>query len=156
MSVKIDGVNRFRGFEPVSYAPKDIEMPKRKTKFSAAYDFVLPETVTVGAKCFSKMIPLYVKCYMQKDECLELFIRSSIATKKHCWLPTSVSVVDSDYYNCEENEGNIFIVIYNADDEPHTFESGERIVQGKFSQYLVVDNDNADEERKGGAGSTGR
>lgn len=60
-----------------------------------------------------------------------------------------------DFYNNKDNEGNIAIALYNYGDEPVTLEPMERVAQGIFQKYLIVDYDNATRTRTGGIGSTG-
>ena len=54
------------------------------------------------------------------------------------------------------NEGHIFAQMKNITDQPVTLEVGERIVQGVFMPFLIVDGDEADGVRTGGFGSTGQ
>lgn len=145
---------RVRGFERVSYAPKDTILPKRKTKHSAGYDFYLPCDVHIPAKGFSKIINTGVKAYMPAGEVLMLYIRSSIGLIKHVTLANNTGIIDSDYYNNKDNEGNIGLVLQNNGDQPVDFKKGERIMQGVFLNYGVIDDDNVTHERKGGIGST--
>ena len=66
--------------------------------------------------------------------------------------------VDADYYNNEENEGHIFIALWNRGTQPAVIEAGERIAQGIFQKYLTADDDmaGAGARRQGGFGSTGK
>ena len=91
---------------------------------------------------------------MPSDEFLAIYIRSSIGIKKHLMLNNSVAVIDSDFFNNKDNEGHIIIALYNYGDEPVTLEPFERVAQGVFQKYLIVDDDNATQERIGGIGST--
>lgn len=147
---------KVRGFELVSYAPADIKLPTRKTVGSACYDFYLTSDVKISAHGFTKIIPTYIKAYMPLDEVLLLHIRSSVGILKHITLANSTGIIDSDYYNNEENEGNIGLVLQNNSDKPVTFAKGERIMQGMFVKYGVADDDCTTGERKGGTGSTGK
>ena len=61
-----------------------------------------------------------------------------------------------DFYSNVSNDGNIGICLYNYGKEPQTIEQGERIAQFAFLPFLVADNCNSKEERKGGFGSTGK
>ena len=151
---------KVRGFELVSNAPEDTKLPTRKTEGSACYDFYLTEDVTVmpcwlQAFMKPKIIQTYIKAYMPKDEVLLLYIRSSVGLLKGITLGNNVGVIDTDYYNNEENEGNIGLVLVNRGWLPIKFKKGDRIMQGMFVKYGVVDNDNTTGERKGGTGSTG-
>ena len=101
------------------------------------------------------LVPTGIKAYMQEDEYLQLANRSSNPLKHFLVLPNGVGVVDSDYYNNEENEGHIMIALLNFGNEPVTLEKGERVAQGIFSKYLITNDDDATGVRTGGIGSTG-
>ncbi|MDD3192139.1 MAG: dUTP diphosphatase, partial [Bacilli bacterium] len=103
-----------------------------------------------------KQVATYVKAYMQKEEHLQLHIRSSLALKRHLRLVNGVGIIDSDYYNNEDNEGHIFIALENCSDQTIIIEKGERFVQGIFLPYLVTDTDDVSRQRNGGLGSTGK
>lgn len=59
-----------------------------------------------------------------------------------------------DYYSNEDNDGNIGIYLKNISDDIQYLHKGDKIVQGIYMKYLTVDNDNTQEIRKGGFGST--
>ena len=143
-----------RGFEPVKNAPADTILPKRATKHSAAHDFCLPCNVIIGPKTYSEPIALNVKAYMQGDEVLHLYIRSSLGVKKRLLLANGTGVIDSDYYSNEDNDGNIYITLYNNGIAPVRLVKGERVAQGEFNKYLLADGDKVTTKRKGGTGST--
>ena len=50
-----------------------------------------------------------------------------------------VGVVDADYYNNPNNEGEIFYKIQNEGTERRGFRAGESLVQGMFLKYLTVE-----------------
>ncbi|MDQ0222041.1 dUTP diphosphatase [Streptococcus moroccensis] len=145
---------KIRGFELVSTYTDENLLPKRETAHAAGYDLSAAET-TVLAPGEIKLVPTGVKAYMQDREVLYLFDRSSNPRKKGLVLINSVGVIDGDYYNNPNNEGHIFAQMKNISDETVTVEAGERIVQGVFMPFLVVDGDDATGERTGGFGSTG-
>lgn len=145
-----------RRFALVKDAPISAILPSRKTKGSAGYDFFLPQDVVIGPHSYSEAIPTYVKAYFPEDEVLMLYIRSSIGFKKGVTLANNVGVIDSDYSDNVDNEGNIGLKLYNHTDHVVKFYAGECIMQGIFMKYGVVDNDFTTEERKGGLGSTGK
>ena len=91
---------------------------------------------------------------MQEDEYLKLCNRSSNPGKRGLILANSIGVVDSDYYGIEDNDGHIMYAFYNIKSEPVEIKKGECIGQAIFEKYLITDDDNANEERKGGFGST--
>lgn len=145
---------RTRGFEIVSHYHADvIQLPQRQTKQAAGYDFasaydleILPQHVT--------LVPTGVKAYMPANEFLGLYIRSSIALKKGVVMINSVGIIDADYYNNADNEGEIFFALYNPTTAPVSISAGERIGQGIFQTYLQVDEEQPPSIRQGGFGST--
>lgn len=146
--------NRKRGFELVSYAPEGAKLPTRKTKGSACYDFYLPCDLVVPARGCSEIIQTGIKAYMPQDEVLLLHVRSSVGLLKHITLANCTGIIDCDFYNNPDNEGNIGLVLQNNSDKDVQFKAGERIMQGMFAKFYVAENDNATGERKGGIGST--
>ena len=147
-----------RGFEIVKgYENKNINIPVRKTKYSAGYDFEAAEDIVIPS--FKKgdkptLIPTGIKAYMQDDEVLMLYNRSSNPKKKGLMLANSVGVIDKDYYGNADNDGHIMFAFYNIKDEDIKINKGEAIGQGIFQKYLITDNDNASGNRSGGFGST--
>ena len=147
---------KVRGFEVCKgYEDKDINLPVRKTKYSAGYDIECAEdTVVPAKKDVPTFIPTGVKAYMGEDEVLYLYNRSSNPKKKGLILANSVGVVDADYYGNPDNDGHIMFAFYNVKDEDITIKKGEAIGQGVFMKYLITDDDSASGTRKGGFGST--
>lgn len=130
--------------------------PRRGTKHSAGYDFTSPIEIVVPARKMAK-IPTGIKAQMNEDEILSIYPRSSIGFKTGIRLANTVGIVDSDYYNNEDNEGHIFIKFYNPTDDDYEIHIGDKIAQGIFTKYLVVDDEEEiTTERVGGLGSTGR
>lgn len=145
-----------RGFEIVStYINKGITLPERKTAKSAGYDLAAAETVILAPQAVT-VVPTGLKAFMEDDEYLSIFIRSSLAFKRGLMLANSTGIVDSDYYNNSDNEGHIMIAYYNTNTMPYTIEKGERIGQGIFMKYLTTNDDQAAGVRTGGIGSTGK
>lgn len=64
-------------------------------------------------------------------------------------------VVDADYADNPDNEGEIAALFYNMLDEDVILEAGDKMMQGIFVKYAVTDDDNAEGKREGGFGSTG-
>lgn len=144
-----------RGFEVITaYEDKDIHLPTRKTTESAGYDLECAEAVTLVPGEL-KLIPTGIKAFMAYDEYLAIHIRSSMAIKRRLALVNSTGIIDSDYYNNEDNEGHIMIAVLNYGTEPVHLEKGERVAQGIFSKYLITNDDDATGVRTGGIGSTG-
>lgn len=144
-----------RGFEIIrAYEKKEIILPKRKTKKSAGYDLAAAEDIFLKAHDVT-LIPTGLKVFMPDDEFLGLFVRSSLAVRHKISCVNDVGVIDADYYNNESNEGHIFVAVYNHGDEDVFIKKGTRVAQGIFLKYQTIDNDDADEIRRGGFGSTG-
>ena len=143
-----------RGFEKVS-GYEYVNLPQRKTKQSAGYDIESAVNVVINPG-ETKLIPTGIKVYMDENEWLGIYIRSSLAIKYGLILENSVAVIDSDYYNNPDNEGHIMLPIRNVSGMPYTVKKGDRIAQGIFHRYYKVDNDSADGDRTGGIGSTGK
>ena len=133
---------------------KDFELPKRSTKNSGGYDFVVPED-TICKSHEITMVKSGVKAYFPDDEVLLLFNRSSNPKKKGLIILNGVGVVDSDYVDSADNEGEIAGLFYNMLDEDVVLKAGEKMMQGVFVHYGITDDDNAEGKRKGGWGSTG-
>lgn len=153
-------MEKIRGFEVIKgFEDKEINLPVRKTKFSAGYDIEAAEEVIVPS--FKKgmnptLVKTGIKAYMQDDEVLMLYNRSSNPKKKGLILANSVGVIDKDYYGNQDNDGHIMFAFYNIKDEDITIKKGEAIGQAVFQKYLVTDDDSAEGERIGGFGSTNK
>lgn len=101
------------------------------------------------------LVPTGIKAYMGSSEFLMLPSRSSLPTKKYLLVSNGVGIIDSDYYNNKDNEGEIYIQVLNFGTTSCHIDKGERLAQGIFLPYLTSDNGNVDTERIGGTGSTG-
>ena len=151
-------MKRVRGFEIAKgWEEKDIHLPLRKTLHAAGYDFEAAEDVVIPKfepGMGPTLIPTGIKAYMEEDEVLYLYNRSSNPKKKGLVLANSVGVIDSDYYGNPDNDGHIMFAFYNNRAEDVTIKKGEAIGQGVFQKYLLVDDDHASGKRTGGFGST--
>ena len=150
---------RVRGFEVVKdkfrkNKDTNILLPKRATSNSSGYDFYSPVRLVVPPHS-SEFVFSDVKAYMQEDEELLIFPRSGLGIKGIV-IRNLIGKVDSDYYENENNDGNIGISIWNTTDNPFVIEVGDRVCQGSFYKYLTVDNDEPiTDKRIGGLGHTG-
>lgn len=168
-------------FEVVElYKDKNINLPKRSTKYSAGYDIEAAEDVVIPSifshkntcdkictideiKKIAKndnlrvLVPTGLKVQMENDMYLELHIRSSFGC---CLLQLAnqIGIIDSDYYNNPDNEGHIFIALINLSPYDIHIKKGEKIAQGIFKKYITVSEDSLGLEtqsiRVGGFGST--
>ena len=150
---------RCRGFEIVEdtfrkHPNVDIQLPKRGTSRAMAYDFFSPVEIELypGEKM---LIFTDVKAYMQDGEALILNPRSSMG-KLDLTFANTQGWIDADYYGNESNDGNIGVFLKNNGDKVVKINIGDRIGQGAFIPFLVADNGNTNEVRKGGYGSTGK
>ena len=132
----------------------EILLPKRGTSHAAGDDFFIQQDVILPPGKII-LIPTGVKAYMQGDEVLNIYDRSSNPIKKGIVLMNSVGIIDSDYYGNEFNDGMICGQFKNISDVPVTLNRGEAFMQGVFQKYLLADNDETTSERTGGFGSTG-
>ena len=130
-------------------------LPERSTKKSAGYDFYVPED-TICKSHEITMVKTGVKAYFPDNETLLLFNRSSNPKKKGLIILNGVGVVDADYADNPDNEGEIAGLFYNMLDEDVILKRGDKMMQGVFVQYGKIDEDNAENERIGGFGSSGR
>ncbi|MBM6701116.1 dUTP diphosphatase [Megasphaera elsdenii] len=145
-----------RGFEVVSnYVGKGVHIPERKTSGSSGYDLEAAKDTVIRPHDVTSVYT-GLKAYMQKDEYLMISIRSSLAFKKGLILVNGPGIIDSDYYNNEDNEGHIMVGLYNTSDKPVPIKKGDRIAQGIFMKYLTCDDDCSEGKRVGGIGSTGK
>lgn len=178
-------------FEKVSrFKDVDIEMPARKTMYSAGYDFVVAEDIIIPAynnvfdeffeademedidlydpvsleetaKWYKKyhakptLVSTGMKCQLDVNQYLQLSVRSSCPLKNWLILANGVGIIDADYYNNPDNEGEIFFQIINLSPVPIYLKKGDRIGQGIIMTYDRTDDDKVDTIRTGGMGSTG-
>ena len=153
-------MERKRGFEIAKgWEDKGINLPVRKTKNSAGYDIEAAEDTIVPAfKPGQKptLVKTGLKAYCEPDEFYMLCNRSSNPGKRGLVMANSVGIIDSDYYENEDNDGHFMFAYYNFFDHDVEIKKGDAIGQLIFMKYLTADNDNAQGERKGGFGSTGR
>lgn len=164
-----------RRFEKVERIKEAITLPKRATKHSVGYDFFAIEDcvikpvehcamIKVGmfndVDTFAEhenikptLIKTGVKALMEEDDCLQLCNRSS-NPNKGLVLANGVGIIESDYYGNKDNDGEIMFAYINISNEPVYIRKGDKIGQGVFYKYLLIDDDIATGERTGGFGST--
>lgn len=133
-----------------------LELPKRATSGSAGYDFYSPLSFKLAPGETIK-IPTGIRAKMEEDYVLMCFPRSGLGFKFRLQLNNTVGIIDSDYYN-SDNEGHIFIRLTNASNEGKTLElsAGSGFAQGIFLPYGITEDDEVSEVRNGGFGSTNR
>ena len=151
-------MDRIAKFEKVSKAQFEdenlVKLPVRATTGSAGYDICTPyaislkpgETITVKTG---------LRCKIDDGWVLFILPKSGLGFKYRVQLDNTVGVIDSDYYNAE-NEGHIMVKITNDGHEGKTMEIevGKAFAQGVFLPYGITVDDEADGVRLGGFGST--
>lgn len=148
-------------FEKVSFnefikdglgAYDDIILPKRATSGSAGYDFFAPTDIQIEPNQTVK-IATGIRVKIDQGWVLKIYPRSSLGFKYRLTLNNTVGIIDSDYYNAE-NEGHIFIKMTNCGNLPVKIEKGKAFAQGVFVEYGITYDDECEEIRTGGLGST--
>lgn len=162
-------MNRIAKFEKVSFdcyksakeyecskEYEDIKLPHRATRGSAGYDFYSPVRVELAPGEGAK-IATGIRAKISDGWVLMLYPRSSMGFKYRLQLDNTAGVIDSDYYY-SDNEGHIFIKITNdsRSGKSLVIESGEAFVQGIFMPFGITEDDDTEEVRNGGFGSTSR
>lgn len=102
------------------------------------------------------LVPTGYKAYMDKGYSLDLYVRSSSPLKYWLIMANSTGIIDADYVDNPDNEGEIFFQLINLLPFPIKIRKGEIIGQAKFVKYQVTDDDAEQEKAKrvGGFGST--
>lgn len=155
----------YEQYASVSDKPKDdilldeyvsIPLPKRATKGSAGYDFFAPWTFTLKPGQTVK-IPTGIRVLLDEDKVLQCYPRSGLGFKYRLQLDNVVGIVDSDYYN-SDNEGHIFLKMTNdsRNGKSVTVRRGEAFAQGIITQYFITEDDKVVATRNGGFGSTSK
>lgn len=130
----------------------EIRMPQRATKGSAGYDFYCPVGLTIKAHEIIR-IPTGIRCKMAEGYVLQLYPRSSLGFKYGLRLLNTVGIIDSDYYDAD-NEGHIIVGLINDGEKDLVLNAGDRFVQGLFLRYETAEEDETVAQRHGGFGST--
>ena len=153
-------MEKVRGFEIAKgFENEKINMPVRKTKYSAGYDVEAAEDCIVPAFKAGQaptLIKTGIKAYMPEDEYLMLCNRSSNPKKKGLVLSNGVGIVDGDYYGNTDNDGHIMFAFFNIKDEDMEIKKGDCIGQAIFQKFFYSRYDNAEGTRMGGFGSTSK
>ena len=155
-TIKFEFVKRYLESPYFGAEGKTTRLPERSTKHAAGYDFYNPETVRInpGEIVYVKT---GVKAKFPEEVALLLLNRSSNPKKKGLELANGVGLVDADYYDNPDNEGEIAFAFKNTRDYIVTIEEGEKLGQGMFVPFFITVDDGAEikaMDRKGGFGSS--
>lgn len=97
-----------------------------------------------------------MKCKLNPSTYLELSMRSSTPLKYWLVMANGEGIIDSDYYNNPDNEGEIFFQVINFSPYCIQLHKNDVIGQGIIKSYYTTYDDNAKGTRTGGFGSTGQ
>lgn len=124
------------------------------------YGFINPLTLdemadyTKKLKAKPTLVSTGMKCYLDPGTYLEISVRSSTPLKHWLVCANAHGVIDFDYVNNSDNEGEIFFQLINLSPFAIKLNRGDKIGQGIIKPYLTVENDHADGIRNGGFGSS--
>lgn len=133
----------------------ELELPVRKTKGSAGYDFTTPFEIALRPHS-DAVLKTGIKCQIEEGYVLKLYPRSSLGFKYRMSLDNTVGIIDSDYYNNPKNEGHILIKVHNPSDQTIIIHKGEAYAQGIIEQFFLAEEAEVTTERTGGIGSTNK
>ncbi len=133
-----------------------IKLPKRATIGSAGYDFYSTLAFSLAPGEAIK-IPTGIRVEMEEGWVLKCYPRSGLGFKFRLQMNNTVGIIDSDYFY-SDNEGHIFSKITNDTKEGKTvnIQAGTGFMQGIFVEYGITVDDEVEEERNGGFGSTSK
>ena len=149
--------------EDIVVPPYSLQIKKLKEKVKEKQDsmlrnYTLKEIASLTKETGAKptLVSTGVKCKLAPGYYLELSVRSSTPLKYWIVLANSVGIIDADYYNNPDNEGEIFFQVINLSPFPIALKKGDIIGQGIIKRYFTTDDDNLKEgaTRIGGFGST--
>ena len=132
--------------EEIKNIYEEISLPKRATTGSAGYDFYAPSDIHLNPG-EELLLPTGIRAKMDEDYVLMVFPRSSLGFKFRLQLDNTVGIIDSDYYNAE-NEGHIMCKLINdsRNDKVVEVQKGAGIVQGIFLPYGITVDDEVEEK----------
>lgn len=97
-----------------------------------------------------------IKVHLEDDEVAYLHNRSSNPLKHGLIVANSVGVIDADYFECPETDGEICVQFYNFMPFDIKLSVGDRVAQIVIQKVLRAEGAKiADNKRLGGHGSTG-
>ena len=140
--------------EEIKRIYEGIRLPARATAGSAGYDFYAPVDIALKPGETVK-VPTGIRVRMEENWVLQCYPRSGLGFKFRLQLNNTVGIIDSDYYY-SDNEGHIFAKITNDTNEGKTVEiaAGTGFMQGIFMEYGITEDDDVEDIRNGGFGST--
>jgi dUTP pyrophosphatase len=144
------GFPRYNIFTNESY-----KEPKRATYESAGSDIYYTGNEEIEIRAGEKVIIITnVKAYMKSGEMLLADVRGSQGLFSNLMLCNTIGVIDKDYYDNVNNEGNIAIALRNIGTKRIYINQGDAIAQLIFVPFLAPDNEPEHKDRTSGFGST--
>ena len=110
--------------------------------------------LTKSADARPTLVSTGMKIKLADDEYLEIAARSSTPYKHWLIVANAEGIIDADYYNNPDNEGEIFFQLVNLSPIPIIIQKGDYIGQGIIKKYIKTEDDMAEAERVGGLGSS--
>ena len=110
--------------------------------------------LTKRLKTKPTLVSTGMKCKLAEGAYLELSVRSSTPLKHWLIMANSIGIIDADYRDNPDNEGEIFFQLYNMTPFPIKIQKGEAIGQGIIKTFGITEDDKAEGFRTGGFGST--
>ena len=142
-------------FETINAIYDCIELPKRATVGSAGYDISAPFGFDLAPGETIKF-PTGIRCKIDQGWVLMIYVRSSIGFKYETVLVNGTGIIDSDYFNAD-NEGHIWVKLRNdSQSKTLTLAAGDRVCQGVLVPFGVTIDDACEDVRIEGIGSTGK
>lgn len=144
-------------YKYAQYINFNLDTAIRESKYNQGCTLAEVAEITGGnGKEFRRprLVSTGVKCKLAPDEYLEIVPRSSTPLKYWLIVANSPGIVDSDYYNNPDNEGEIFVQLINFSNEVIELKKGDKIAQAIIRKYYVTEDDTAGGMRTGGFGST--
>ena len=129
------------------FNPKSFKRPEPKTLKEVA-------SITKESGAKPTLVSTGLKCYLNHNTYLELSVRSSTPLKYWLVLANGNGIIDADYADNSENEGEIYLQLINLAPFDIKLQKGDCIGQGIIKPYFITANDRAEGERVGGFGST--
>lgn len=145
-----------RAFTTSEEAYGNVKLPSRATAGSAGYDLISPVTFLLKPGEGIR-IPTGLRVKMQPGWVLVVLPKSGLGTGFRFQLDNTCGVIDSDYYNAD-NEGHILVSMINDSRQGKELQlpAGKAFAQAIFLSYGITEDDDAGGERTGGFGSTGK
>lgn len=161
----------------------DVVLPVRGTEDACCYDFIATEDLVIKPQ-EKVAFATNVKAKMPKGEVFLINIRSSMGYKNDLAIANTFGIIDADFANNVDNDGNINICLRNlkpnckidgvtemkiygglvveipnvidlTEENTVVIKKGERVAQGYFTKFEESENCNSKTKRVGGIGSTG-